>query len=71
MGMLVMTNWKPISNAPKDKPILIYTKDGNMYVAQWCKNVITEDEAYFIFEQNDEKFICTTATHFMELPDAP
>ena len=63
-------NWKPISDAPKDKPILCYTQQGNIYVGQWCKNPYDDDEAFYIYEQNGEKFIIYP-THFMELPDAP
>lgn len=66
-----MNNWKPIADSPRDKPVLVYTAQGNQYVGQWCKCTETEHQAFYIMEFEDGDKLIVDATHYMDLPMPP
>ena len=64
-------NWKLSKDAPKDRPVLVYTAQGNQYVGTWCKDLSTDDEAFYIMEFSEGEKLIVKATHYMELPLPP
>lgn len=45
--------WQDISTAPKNKRILVRTKN-EVYCAHWAKNPFTDDEAWIVAEWGNE-----------------
>lgn len=68
-----MNDWQPIETAPKDRRILVITKRGAMYAAEWSKNPYTDHEAWLIARIDNQNGDCliTQATHWMPLPPPP
>ena len=66
--------WQPIATAPKDKTIIIFTKNENIWVVQYGQNLITGDEAFVVgtASDGDQMFIkLDDATHWQPLPQPP
>lgn len=69
-------NWQPISSAPKDKRVLVWTGQ-DIYAAQWAKNPYTDEEAWVVGRfwvvggEEDDQLILKNPTHWQPLPEEP
>ena len=69
-----MSEWQPISTAPKDRYIIVFNKNTRAYIAIWVQNPFNGDEDWSVgnLGHGNRTLVGTPApTHWYPVPNPP